>query len=264
MGWGTGNIGGGSGGGLNFKVVGNPQPTNPKENTIWLNTDVDITGCSFRAERPEGMAEGEVWISTGTESQVAFNALKKSTIMVYPLAAKQMQGGTLVDVTAQSYQNGAWVDWWNGELYDKGNEFKNFTGGWVHTPMPTDFFGSTAIAKTSESIKLDFSGSNRARGVVHTANKIDLTNFSTLKINIIDCAITGATVEKIYVGACENSAEEITWDAYKAATRLVNGNTGVVSVDIFALEGEHYVSVGGAKEGGTSAFHVTFNEVWCE
>ena len=32
-----------SGGGLNFKIVGGTtEPTNPKENTVWINTDVDI------------------------------------------------------------------------------------------------------------------------------------------------------------------------------------------------------------------------------
>lgn len=42
----------GAGGGnpLNFKVVGNPQPNNPKENTIWIDTDVPITGWQFSAE----------------------------------------------------------------------------------------------------------------------------------------------------------------------------------------------------------------------
>ena len=120
MGWGTGNLGGGSGGGLNFKVVGNPQPANPKENTIWLNTDVDITGKYFQAEQPEEMVGGEVWISTGTASRVAFNALKKSTIMVYPLSAKQYVSGAWVDVTAMSYQGGEWVDWIL-LLYDSGN-----------------------------------------------------------------------------------------------------------------------------------------------
>lgn len=110
-------FGGGGGAALNFKVVGNPQPANPKENTIWVNTDVKITGYRFAAEQPENMAEGEVWISTGAASQVAFNALKKNTVMVYPISAKQMVGGRLVDLTAKSYQDGAWRDWLRG-IYD--------------------------------------------------------------------------------------------------------------------------------------------------
>lgn len=37
---------------LNFKVVGNPQPTNPRENTIWVDTDVPITSWHFGADEP--------------------------------------------------------------------------------------------------------------------------------------------------------------------------------------------------------------------
>lgn len=35
---------------LNFKVVGNPQPQNPKENTIWIDTDMKVTGYQFSSE----------------------------------------------------------------------------------------------------------------------------------------------------------------------------------------------------------------------
>ena len=37
---------------LNFKVVGNPQPESPKENTIWVNTDTEITGWQFASDDP--------------------------------------------------------------------------------------------------------------------------------------------------------------------------------------------------------------------
>ena len=42
----------GCGTSLNFKVVGNPQPETAKENTIWFNTDVKITGWNFAATQP--------------------------------------------------------------------------------------------------------------------------------------------------------------------------------------------------------------------
>ena len=90
MGWGSGNIGGCGSGGLNFKVVGGTsQPTNPKENTIWVNTSTTITGYVFSAAEPAAPEEGMVWITTGTSSTVEFNALKKNGIQVYPISAKQ-------------------------------------------------------------------------------------------------------------------------------------------------------------------------------
>ena len=42
---------------LNFEVVGNPKPSNPKENTIWVNTDVDITEWRFARDNPYTMPQ---------------------------------------------------------------------------------------------------------------------------------------------------------------------------------------------------------------
>ena len=41
---------------LNFDVVCNPQPSNPAENTIWVDTD-RINNYYFSATQPENMAE---------------------------------------------------------------------------------------------------------------------------------------------------------------------------------------------------------------
>lgn len=110
MGWGTGNLGGGSGG-LNFKVVGGTSaPASPKENTIWINTNTTITSYVFSATQPTGSA-GMVWIFIVTSSNAEFNALKKNGIQVCPISAKQYVGSAWVDKIAKSYQGGEWVDW---------------------------------------------------------------------------------------------------------------------------------------------------------
>ena len=44
---------GGGGASLNFKVVGGTStPSSPKENTIWVNTDAEISSWAFSAEEP--------------------------------------------------------------------------------------------------------------------------------------------------------------------------------------------------------------------
>ena len=99
-------------GGLNFNLVGGvTQPADPKENTIWVNTDVPITGWALSFAEPSEPEEGMVWIVTGTSSKVAFNALKKNTLMVYPTTCKQFVNGAWNNVTAKSYIGGEWVDW---------------------------------------------------------------------------------------------------------------------------------------------------------
>lgn len=103
------NTGGGGGCSLNFQVVGNPQPSNPKENTIWIDTDTVITSWLFSATEPSQAEAGTVWITTGNSSPVAFNALKKNGVMVYPISAKQYIDGAWIDVDVKSYQGGEWV-----------------------------------------------------------------------------------------------------------------------------------------------------------
>lgn len=48
----------GGGAALNFKVVGGTtEPLNPAENTIWVNTDTEITAWAFSADDPSGVVE---------------------------------------------------------------------------------------------------------------------------------------------------------------------------------------------------------------
>ena len=115
---------------LAFEITGNPQPSNPKTNTIWVNTSTEITGWIFSATQPAGQT-GLLWIKTDAFSSAPFNALKKNGIMIYPLSARQYIGGAWKTVTAKSYQGGAWVSWIPaGALYYFGNDCAATSGGW--------------------------------------------------------------------------------------------------------------------------------------
>lgn len=121
------NAGGGGGGSLNFKVVGGTSaPASPAENTIWVNTAVSITSWVFSATAPTSPAAGMVWFATSNSSSVAFNAVKKNGIWVYPAGCQQYVSGAWVTKTAKTYQSGAWKDWvfW---LYKDGVKEVEFT-----------------------------------------------------------------------------------------------------------------------------------------
>lgn len=122
---------GGAGGGLDFKIVGGmTKPSSPKENTIWVNTGAEITGYYFSVSEPENMTDGEVWIRTGDDAFVEFSATKDNLVMVYPISAQQCVSGSLKPVPASIYQGGLWTPFWNGILYDQGDEHVDVTGGW--------------------------------------------------------------------------------------------------------------------------------------
>ena len=101
---------GGGDGGLNFTVVGGTsQPENPKGNTIWVNTDTEISCWVFSPEEPAEPSGGLVWIALGTASPAPFNALKKEALYCYPTACRQYAGGAWVNAEAYVYKDGAWV-----------------------------------------------------------------------------------------------------------------------------------------------------------
>lgn len=339
-------FGGGGSNSLNFKVVGGTTaPVNPKENTIWVNTDVKITSWHFGAEEPnvynikahphnswvllaphklsagdilnftlpvtvssdyetirildpytgkaycmrelngtapggwpsagrklsvrisddanlingwgaDGTAymmrwdsyyheEGTVWITTGTSSPVAMNALKKNSITVYPISAKQYISGAWVDKTAKSYQNGAWVDWWNGTLYSPGDEYTAITGGWIPT---TDNFGvsGTAVAPTvtkndANLYMVPYGEEGKGFvGSLRTAKSVDISSYSRL---VFDVSANSGSYTELYFAVAKDTS------GFAASVKKGSMNTNVgfdrqtLTLDISGLSGLFYVVV---------------------
>lgn len=179
--------GGGGGAALNFKVVpGLTQPGTASENTIWVTTE-RIGAWYFSATQPENMQEWDVWFQTGTESAVEFNAIKKNAVQVYPLSAKQMVSGLLMDVTAMSYKNGEWVEW-ICYLFNYGKQ--QYT--WSPSTMKRSNASSdgpvapTVTINSDGSVLVTFSGNSGksvSTGLYASDDAIDLSGFTALKLS---------------------------------------------------------------------------------
>lgn len=229
---------GGGGGGLNFQVIGGATaPNNPKENTIWVNTSTTITDWVFSATQPTE-ATGRVWISTGASSPVAFNALKKNGLQVYPVAAKQYIDGEWLDKTAKSFQGGAWVDWWDGVLYNAGNTYDDITGGYSGV--------GDYVSATNSDGRLNLQVQNGATAALITEQAINLTGFKTLKV-------TGnGTSANCFAGIVSDRSANFS-------STVVMENQGTYSLDISSVEGLFYVGLMG-KVGNK----VYADKIWLE
>lgn len=234
------NAGGGSGGGLNFKVVGGTStPASPKENTIWVNTDAEISSWAFSATEPETPAAGMVWITTGKSSTAPFNALKKNNITVYPISAKQYVSGAWADKTAKIYQNGAWADWWNGELYENGNQFTSVTGGWdIHNYITNN---RTLMAAEHKTDQMFFQAQNDYTVLMGIGNPVDLSDVNQIRI-------TGKMNRVFYYN---NAIYGLHMDVLKtkdmaskvARTSMLAEGMVDYTLDVSGLSGEHYVII---------------------
>lgn len=238
---------------LNFRVVGGiSAPSNPAENTIWMNTEIPITDWVFSATQPEA-ATGRVWLLTGASSTVEFNALKKNGIQVYPSSAKQYVNGAWVDKEAKTYQGGVWVDWTPaGALFWHGNQCTDVTGGWGINKSDTSSKAAPTCAFESNRIHLTNNGF-ASSGVLSTVNKIDLTN-----VNVLSADITklGSCEPIFYVGGSRTN-----WGTDKVANATCSA-TGIIELDVSSVTGRHYVGFYIYADASTLDFSV--NEVYCK
>ena len=220
------------GGGLNFKVVaGLTQPGSATENTIWVMSE-KIGAYYFSAAQPENMQEWDVWFSVGTSSEVSFNALKKNTVQVYPLAAKQYVAGVLVDVTAKSYLDGMWADWWNGEIYDNGNQYESITGGWAVIESGLDVnMSGTSIIVTGGTYGVS------ADAVVITKKKIDLSEYSKIVVSANNQSYSYNT-NRLIVATTNTSVSPDT-----VASVEIPRTDDDTALDISSLDGSYYIGI---------------------
>ena len=236
--------GGSAAASLNFKVVGGTsRPSAPAENTIWVNTATEISSWVLSPVQPEA-ASGLAWITMGSASAAAFNALKKNGIMIYPIAAKQYVDGAWANKAAEIYQNGAWKSFSTEALYlyqpgDQDSfvaEGMSKTGSGSDTAAPAVTYGESSAVILPE--KRSSVGTFRG-GIVRTAGKIDCSGFSTL------------TFEGIVEGIAEGTGELNIWSEMGSAqitnrvkyASLTNGSAPV-TIDVSDLDGSYYIGLG--------------------
>lgn len=249
MGYGFKHGGGGSGASLNFKVAGGAsRPSSPAENTVWVNTDTEVTGWMLSPVEPEA-AEGLVWISVGSASDAAFNALKKNGIMVYPISAKQYVDGAWANKEAMVYKSGQWVSFSTEVLclYQPGDTCDSVTGGYAAEGLSETGSSSgvavPAVTYGEESMvilpgKHSTVGSYKG-GIVRTANKIDCGSYSTLTFEGTVEGI-GTGTGKLSIWSEMGSAQNVNRVKY---ADLANGS-GPITIDVSDLEGSFYIGLG--------------------
>lgn len=146
-----------------------------------------------------------------------------------------------------------------GNLYWHGDEYIGITGGWE----PAEVYYSNgykyrqpAYTKASDYIRVVAAGYNGSEGCLGTVNKVDLTRYNSLKINITSIYNTSYAKSRIIVSS--SNAGQVS----AAATRQLTAQ-GASSLDISSLSGKYYIllCVGYIYNEGCS---FNFDKVWLE
>jgi hypothetical protein len=234
--------GGGSGDVLTFKVFGGTaSPTKATHNTLWANTDHEITRYVFSATEPNNPIEGMLWITIGDTSVMKHSsAVGDDWIIVYPMTAKQYIDGIWLEVVIKSYQYGEWKTFIT-YVYKNGIEYTDVAKFVASGGEDNIQFNATDITVRQHNVKT-------AHGRWATTGKVDLSKFSTLVMKL-----SGQTP---YGGMCgfgvAPSAPTGTNPSTSAFTSLRTAGSnqerfeGVYTCDISAVN-SGYIFFGGAK-----------------
>ena len=181
-------------------------------------------------EKERAFEPGTVWFPTGATSFVAFNALKKNSIMIYPISAKQYIGGAWVDKTSKIYRDDAWDDVKLPIVYFVENgklkvTLKNYSTSGATMTITEDSAGYVTIKGNKEGY--------------HAWHVMaDLTGYKTMAVTT---AASSAANTACWLCVWPSTETTPKYDNASAKVRLQA--TGTVTVDVSSLDGEHFVGV---------------------
>lgn len=223
---------------LNFSVIGNQKPNNDDtiaENTIWVNTDTEITGWFFSETEPEAPVEGIIWISTSNESEIVFNALKENYIQIMPLSAKQYINGTWIEKEAEIYQNGEWKVWidWSKWIVKSGlYKLPMVAEGVPYDPS----YSKTTFTVTQKDGYILFEQTTGTGMVLWGPVELSGVNSITIEGDF-SAGVNGSYANHFMLGVWGSfPPKQInTWDA-----RILLTATGA-TLDVSSINGERYI-----------------------
>lgn len=248
---------------LNFEVVGGTsQPSNPKENTIWINTSTTITGYKFDTIEPENMNEGEVWIYVGSNSTVAFDIV--DGVKMHPLSVKQYISGSWVNVTAMTYQSGKWIEWRDYLFNYSSQSYAWQCRGLRYYTSSSNHGGVTPSCVTNSDGSVTISMTNNGTvmmtgGCYELVQDYDLTNKN--KIIIEYATATGGTWLTV------NNRSDPQWANYIACVRLTETANTKTELDVSSITGLYDIMVylyRNKSNSGTGTEKITIKRIYVE
>ena len=142
-------------------------------------------------------------------------------------------------------------------LYDSGDEYTDITGGWSGFACYSGTSKGTC-AKNSSSIYIKSNGSSGAQSIAASPeNKIDITDISTLKVNVTSFNVQSGYRSYFILSSSRNTSSTDN----SVATKEITG-TGETELDISGLSGSYYVIVYNRAVNGANTYELTFDRVY--
>ena len=231
-------------------------PETAAENAIGILSAVPVTKYVFSAAAPEtGLTEGLTWIRTAAESTTPIPLNAKKNVILYPVAAAQVQGGLWVPVEARCYRGGEWRVWMK-PLYTSGTR----DVAWSRE-------SGTRVVWDGDRIDLGNAGGT-ADTALCTTDLLDLSAYRRLKVECAGLYGSQTTSRgRVFAGIAGAGGSVTTEQPDILSAQLAYTTTRqIVSIDLSPIDRERYAS-GAVKffyNAGTNGNSIRIYRIWLE
>ena len=156
-----------------------------------------------------------------------------------------------VEITQSGESVSVELAYWDGNLYNAGEEYATVTGGWEKVSS------TGTVTKNTGTIEVSPPASYNGYVKLATSNKINLADWSTLNISI-----TGKSVAQTY--AYLRVVTDVESSTQLAKCSLTTGTgAGTFSLDVSGITEPCFVMVY-VQNRDTTTKYVTFDRIWLE
>ena len=239
--------GNGGGGPLGYSVVCQAAEPAKKEGRIWVKSSVAMTHLEWDTgiwdKAPVGWVDIEATLggdgpsSSNNTIQVFNNVMRAGiteSMKCTPSRCRQVQGstGNWVNVDAYVCHSDTWVQFWNGTLFNYGDQYTNVTGGWTLSKfsLKDGAFDTGLTSTTSGNDVMACSG-----------KKIDVSTCKTLHISCYSNYSNSGGRGTARFGLC--STNGLSNGDFAAYRDIDTGSSTITeySVDVSSITGSYYV-----------------------
>ena len=149
---------------------------------------------------------------------------------------------TIVSITADGQSSSVTLSYWNGEFYERGNQYAYITGGWQKTGN-----GTFSLNESDMQIGPATYGYN-VRGT--TINKVDISEFSSLAFTYT--CTNGNAYVRAGIATITSPSDGDGWVSYVGFS--TTSSEKVATLDVSSLTGSYYIVVSTftGDEGGAT------------
>ena len=245
---------------------GTTQPTNPKDNTIWVNTDVDLGLTYLAPNAPSNPQVGDVWVNT--TNKYNSNGTNASTNLIRVNDNPYLEINVL---NISQWDGSAWVTRENSAIYANGAWttmalwFYNY--GTLNEAFPLWYAGSNGTASSSPFTmtwffnqydqvdgafaQLETNTSNTMYGLIAPTAPVDFSKYTTIKAKVLSVSSTQSVYFGYYPNSLQENASSLSWAAvnnYFIGTFSLAANVETeISASLSNINGVYYPMIADNK-----------------